>query len=188
MRWEDLFADLERQWEGMAAEERQAEIAERTRAEYARVTLLDRLRGSEGREIRMSTTTGQEVDGALAVVGADFVLLAATRQEHVLPLAALAAVSGLGPEAASAEVTGRVRARLGLGSVLRRIAADRSEVAVHRTAGPTLRGTVQRVGSDFLELAEHRLGESMAARPARRLTVVPFAAVALLTRAEPWTT
>jgi hypothetical protein len=181
VRWEELFADLEREWDALAGAERQAEIAERTRAEFARLVLVDRLRGSEGRHVRLATWRGRELSGELTVVGADFVLLASGRQEWLVPLVAVGSVSGLGAASVSAQEAGPVRARLGLGSVLRRVAADRSPVTV---VGPEQRpvcGTVQRVGADFLELAERPVDDSR--RPGRRL-LLPFAAIVLLTRSE----
>ncbi len=184
MRWEDLFADLEHEWEGLAQSERQAEIAERTRAEFAQVTFVDRLRGSEGRHVHLVTRLGEPVDGELTGVGADFVLLTSERHECVLPLAGLGSASGLGGASLSEQAAGPVRARLGLGSVLRRIAADRSVVTLVGGDGRSLSGTLQRVGADFLELAEHPYDE---ARPqmSRRLVLVRFDALVLLRRETP---
>jgi hypothetical protein len=187
VRWEDLFADLERQWDGLADAGRQAEIAERTRAEFARVGLVERLRGSEGRRVRLLARGGHEVAGELSRVGADFVLVTAGRAECLLPLDAVAAVGGLGPESVPAEVAGAVRARLGLGSVLRRVAADRSAVTVVvlDPPGRALSGRVQRVGADFLELAEPAPGEPPHPGGGGRVTLVPFAALVLLRRDAP---
>jgi len=182
MRWEDLFADLEQQWEALAEGERQAEIAERTRAEFAQLTLLDRLRGSEGREVRVRTRGGQDVEGRLCRVGADFLLLAPARRECVLPLHAVSAVTGLGDASVPEAAAGAVRARLGLGSVLRRVAADRSQVSLVAADGAVLNGTLQRVGSDFVEMAVHVPGDALEAARSRRLTLVPFAALEVLRR------
>ena len=52
MRWEyqlgDLFDDLEQQAEGLALTERDALVAEQSRAEYAQVDLTARLHASRG--------------------------------------------------------------------------------------------------------------------------------------------
>jgi hypothetical protein len=182
VRWEDLFADLEREWEGLAESERQAEIAERTRAEFAQVRLVDRLRGSEGRNVHLVTRLGEPVDAELTGVGADFVLLASARHEWVLPLAAVGSVAGLGNASLSEQAAGPVRARLGLGSVLRRIAADRSVVTLVGGDGSARSGTLQRVGADFVELAEHAYDEAPR-QASRRVVLVPFEAIVLLRRA-----
>lgn len=181
MGWDDLFADLEREWEGLAESERQAEIAERTRAEFARVTFLDRLRGSEGRHVHLVTRLGEAIEGELTGVGADFALLTSARREYVLPLAAVASSGGLTSASLSEQAAGRVRARLGMGSVLRRIAADRSAVTLVRVDGRALSGTLQRVGADFVELAEHHDGEPRRAQ-GRPAVLVPFTAIVLLRR------
>jgi hypothetical protein len=182
MRWEDLFADLEQQWEALAEGERQAEIAERTRAEFAQLTVVDRLRGSEGREVRVRTRGGRDVEGRLCRVGADFVLLVLPRRECVLPLSAVSAVTGLGDASLAEGAVGAVRARLGLGSVLRRVAADRSQVSLVVADGAVLNGTLQRVGSDFVEMAVHEPGDALEAARSRRLTLVPFAALEVVRR------
>ncbi|MGH3366178.1 MAG: hypothetical protein ACRDOY_03150 [Nocardioidaceae bacterium] len=185
MRWEDLFTDLEREWEAVSGEERRAETVERTRAELARLDLRGRLRGSEGRQVRLDSRCGRVVCGELTRVGADFVLVAAFRHECVLPIRALGAVSGLGGEVVPEHAAGPVRSRLGLGSVLRRICTDRSPVTVVRTGDQVSTGTLQRVGSDFLELAEHPLDEILRAEHLRSSTLVPFAALVMLRREAP---
>jgi small nuclear ribonucleoprotein (snRNP)-like protein len=182
MRWEDLFADLEQQWDALAEGERQAEIAERTRAEFAQLTLVDRLRGSEGREVRVRTRGGQDAEGRLGRVGADFLLLVLPRCECVLPLSAVSAVTGLGDASVPESAAGAVRARLGLGSVLRRVATDRSQVSLVTSDGAVLNGTLQRVGSDFVEMAVHEPGDALEAARSRRLTLVPFASFEVLRR------
>lgn len=182
VRWEDLFADLEREWEGLAEADRQVEIAERTRAEFARVTFADRLRGSEGRDVRLVTRLGDPVDGELTGVGADFVLLNSARHEYVLPLAAVGSATGLGAASLSEQAAGPVRARLTLASVLRRIAADRSVVTVVATDGRAVSGTLARVGADFVELAEQSYDETARAQQSPRVVLVPFPAIALLRR------
>jgi hypothetical protein len=54
------------------------------------------------------------------------------------------------------------------------VARDRAEVRVTTLAGIRLTGTVDRVGQDYFELAEHPAGEPRA-RGALRL--VPYAAL-----------
>jgi hypothetical protein len=182
VRWEDLFSDLEQEWEALAQAERQTEIAERTRAEFAQVTFVDRLRGSEGRQVHLVTRLGEPVDGELTGVGADFVLLTSDRHECVLPQAGLGAASGLGNASLSEQAAGPVRARLGLGSVLRRIAADRSVVTLVGSDGRSLSGTLRRVGADFVELTEHACDETPRAPTSRRVVLVRFDAIVLLRR------
>jgi hypothetical protein len=152
VRWDEVFGDLEREWEALGEGERRAEIAERTRAEFARVTLLDRLRGSLGGRVDVHTLCGHDLSGELTRVGADFVLLDAPPHEWVVPVHALLSVHGLGPRSVDSELAGPVAARLGLASMLRRVAADRSLVAITCADGRTVAGRLQRVGADFVEM------------------------------------
>jgi hypothetical protein len=180
VRWEDLFADLERHWEGLAGSERQAEVAERTRAELAAVPLLDRLRAAQGDAVRVAVTSEHRLAGRLARVGADFLLLEAPPHEYLVPTQAVVTVEGVGASALSAEAAGAVASRLGLGSALRRVAGDRAVVSVVSVTGVAVSGRVQRVGADFLELAVTS-GPEPEARAQQRL-LVPFTALALVRR------
>jgi hypothetical protein len=174
MRWEQLFEDLESQLEQLSLAERDAEIADRTRAELAKVSLLDRLRASLGRTVTCSLSDGGVVRGRLNRVGADFVLLGQAHGETVVPLTALVLLEGLGDGAVSADVAGRVVSRLGLRAVLRSLARDRSAVRLRVGSDRGLVGTVQRVGSDFLQLAVHEAEESPRPGTVRASPLVPL--------------
>jgi hypothetical protein len=45
-----------------------------------------------------------------------------------------------------------------------------------------LNGTLQRVGADFVEMAVHQPGDALEAARSRRLTLVPFAALEMVSR------
>jgi hypothetical protein len=175
MRWEQLFEDLESQLEQLSLAERDADIADRTRAELARVSLLDRLRASVGRTVICSLSDGAVVRGRLNRVGADFVLLSRARGETVVPLTAMVLVEGLGEGAVSADVAGRVVSRLGLTAVLRSLSRDRSAVRLCVGCDRALVGTLQRVGSDFLQLAVHEAEESPRPGAVWATPVIPLA-------------
>jgi hypothetical protein len=64
-----------------------------------------------------------------------------------------------------------VTARLGIGSALRGVEAGHGEASLYRLDGSGTRGTLARVGADFVEL---RGGDPE--RP--RVEVVPFTALA----------
>lgn len=175
MRWDDLFADLEAGLDAAHAADRADEVAERTRAERARVGLADRLRAHDGRA-DVLLRDGGTVRGEVHDAGPSWLLLADGPREHVVPLHAVAAVSGLTDQAA-AEV-GIVLSRLGLAQVLRGISQDRSVVRL-RVAGADLVGRVDAVGADHLDLTEVA-ADSL--RPTGRRRAVPTAALDLLTR------
>jgi hypothetical protein len=157
VRWDELFADLEAQAHAFEALDRSAEVADRTRAELARVPLASRLHHAVGREVRVAVTGAGEVVGRLRRVGADW-LLVTTPDEVVVTAGALTALWNL-PEAATAptgisSLVGRSR----ITAVLRAIARDRSPVSVTRRDGGVLVGTPDRIGADWFDLAVHAWG------------------------------
>ncbi|MPZ60799.1 MAG: hypothetical protein GEU93_05790 [Propionibacteriales bacterium] len=182
MRWEELFAELEGHWDALSASERAGEIAERTRAELARVQLMDRLRASLGREVLLTLANGQRVSGELRRVGADFVLIGGGRVELLAVVSSVVAVSGLADQSRTAEQAGPVATRLGIGSALRRIARDRLPVSVALVAGGEVHGTPRRVGADFVEIAEHPAGAMSRADEIVRVSALPFRAIAVVRR------
>jgi hypothetical protein len=157
MRLDALFEDLESQFDALQDGDLYGEVADRIRAEVGRITVLDRLRGAVGTVVRVELTYAEPVQGTLSRVGKDCLLLEAERyEEWLIPVTALAAIHGLGPWAEPAE--GAVAAKLGLAHLLRGIARDRSPVTLYCAAGAhPITGTIDRVGADFLEIAEHPL-------------------------------
>jgi hypothetical protein len=77
---------------------------------------------------------------------------------------------------------GPVSARLGLGAVLRGIARDRSAVTLVLVDGSALSGTLDRVGQDFVEVAEHPGADARRRTEVRGVRAVPYAAVAAVRR------
>lgn len=180
VRWQDLFADLEAQLLAEQRRELQAEVADRTRRERAEVTLLDRAARSVGQLVTVVTGAGP-VRGTLDDLGKDWLLLQEQgRHAALVPLASVTAIVGLAMRSDDDRGMGR---RFGLGVALRAIARDRAAVAIHDIAGGLATGTIDRVGADHLDLAEH---PADAMRRATALTghrAVPFAAIGVLRRA-----
>ncbi|MBM6404392.1 hypothetical protein JQN72_09085 [Phycicoccus sp. CSK15P-2] len=173
MRWEGLFADLEGQ---MAAEERRdldSEVAERTRRERALVELPARFAAGLGRRTGVVLAGGRGIEGELRDVGDGWLLLGAGHREVLVPLAAVAAVTGLPPSSEKA----RTARRFGLGYALRALARDRATVWVELSGGPPVVGTIDVVGADHLVLAEHPEGEPRRPENVRRMLTVPTAAL-----------
>lgn len=181
MRWERLFGDLEAQFAAAAAAELTAEVADRTRREVARLRLVDRLDAATGDRLDMTVAGAGTVRGVLRRVGPDWALLDVPSQPGVLvALSAVEAVRGLSARAREPGSEGAVLSRLSLGYALRGIARDRSPVAVVCRDGATIAGTIDRVGADFLDLAEHPAGEPRRARQVTGTTVVTFSAIAVV--------
>jgi hypothetical protein len=177
MRWDQLFDDLEAQLGAQERLERDSEVADRTRRERAGVELGARLAWAVGRVLRLRLLSGTQVEGTLLDLGEDWLLLElATGREAVLPMRAVMGVLGL-PARASAARTAR---RFALGYALRGLSRDRVAVAVTDTSGQVLTGTIDAVGADWLDLAEHALGESRRKENVRGRQTVPFGALVLV--------
>jgi hypothetical protein len=184
VRWERLFDDLEAQLDALDQQELAAEVADRTRREVARIRLADRLRAAYGHPVTCWVLGAGSVGGRVAAVGPDWVLLEeeSTAHEALVPLAALSGVAGLGLRSTVPGTEGVVGARLDLAHVLRGIARDRSSVGVRLVDGSSLGGTVDRVGADFAEVAEHGPGEQRRPSEVQGVRSVPFGALAVLRR------
>lgn len=176
-RWQQLFADLAAEFDAAAAAELEGEVRERARGEAARLTLVDRLRAAVGGSVELDVVGIGVLRGVLQAVGPDWLLLDDPR-EVLVPLAAVLSVAGLPAQSADPSTVGEVFARLGLCHALREIARRRSEIALVLVDGRVRHGTLDRVGQDFAELAEHPAGEPRRARAVRGVRTVPLAAIA----------
>jgi len=159
MTWErellDLFEDLEHQAEGLALADRDAEVAELARSEYAEIDLASRLHASVGRPLELTVAGVGALRGRLLGAGNGWLLLepAAGTQPWLLTVGALTAARGLAAGARRAD-TLPLTSRLGVASVLRRVADEAAAVVIVRTDGVHRQGRIGRVGGDFLEIAE----------------------------------
>jgi hypothetical protein len=181
MRWQQLFADLEAQLDESATADFAAEVRDRSRRELALVRLVDRLRPSVGQRLGTRLLGIGVLNGTLTAVGADWLLVTETGgREALMPLGAVLAVAGLDSVTAVPRSEGAVAARLGFGYALRGIARDRSAVMLYLTDGSTLAGTLDRVGADFVELAEHPAGEPRRRDTVRAVMTVPMAAIGVI--------
>jgi hypothetical protein len=181
MRWDALFEDLEAQFGAMQDSEFLTEVADRTRAELGRITMLDRLRAAVGATVSVDIGTGQDVMGKLSRVGKDCLLIdTAPHDEWLIPVGAISGLSGLGPWA---QMGAGVAARLGMAHLLRGIARDRSPVTVLCGEAETpATGTIDRVGADFVELARHPLDAPRRRTEVYDVRLIPTAAMRAVRR------
>jgi hypothetical protein len=156
MRWQQLFADLEAQFQAEQEASERVESASRVRVEVGALRLVDRLRGAVGSPVVLQCRGAGPVAGVLADVGVDWLLLIDDQgRECLVASSAVRAVSGLGRRTAIAEDAGPVRGRLDLRRALRGLARDRAPLRLVLDDGTVLTGTIDRVGADYVELAEH---------------------------------
>jgi hypothetical protein len=186
VRWQQLFADLSAQFEQAEEATERAEAASRARLELGAVRLADRLRAAVGSELVLRCRGAGQLAGRLTDVGVDWLLLEDERGAEVLVAsAAVLAVSGLGRLTAPLEEPGAVRPRLDLRWAVRAVARDRSTVQVVLGDGARLAGTIDRVGADFCELAEHPEDEPRRAGAVRGVQAVALSAVVLVRTVQP---
>jgi hypothetical protein len=181
MRWQQLFDDLEAQMAAADAAELEAEVADRTRRELALLRLVDRLGETRGHAIAATVWGAGTVHGRLLDAGVDWLLVEETGQREVLvPLAAVLGVTGVGARTAVPDGAGEVGRRMDLRWALRGLARDRAGVSVVLRDGSTVSGTLDRVGADHVDVAEHAPGEARRAAAVHQVRLVPIPALALL--------
>lgn len=150
MRWDRLFAELEAEAAELSERRRDAEIADRTRAELARTRWADRVRASTGATVRLRLLGADLVEGTVLQVAADWLLLRAGAHDVLVPTHAVVGIEGVG--AASAPVGESPVAAPTWPAAWRVLARDRARVRLVRTGGSTVHGVPVRVGADFVEL------------------------------------
>ena len=182
MRWSRLLADLESQLDALVSAETVAEVAERTRIETGSVRFLDRFRAAQNHPVEVRCVGAGTVRGAVAGTGSDWLLLAGdSGREVLIPMSAVTAVAGLGRAVAPPDRT-VVAARLGLRQALRGVARDRAPVRIGLVDGSESTGTLDRVGADFVDLAEHAPGELRRVAAVRRELTLPLCSIAVVRR------
>lgn len=177
MRWRRLFEDLEAQAEAAADAELGAEIAERSRREAALIHLRDRLAAAHGAAVTVHLPGAGQVQGLLADSGIDWLLLEERGAGEILvPLVALLGVAGAGAAVAVPDDSA-VGRRLDLRWALRGLARSRTAVRLVLIDGSVVLGTIDRVGADHVDLAEHGRDELRRATAVRQVRLVPFTAL-----------
>lgn len=171
-----MFEDLEARMAHLESQEIRATAEELGRAERSQVLLTDRLRAAAGSALRVHCGDGVLVEGQLAALGADWLLLgdsAESGRRVLVPLASVVMVEGLAPRARPS--TGEVLPDRPLGSVLRSLARDRELVRVV-CGGAEVPGRIAAVGRDALDLVVQPTGEQGAV-PAGHAVCIPFTGI-----------
>lgn len=158
MSWDEqlfaLFDDLEQQAKALYDANRAEELADRSRSEYAAVSLVSRLMASMGpehAELTLDLLGLGRVTGRVGRIGPDWCLVHGVAQDWVVRLAVVKAVVGASDRSVP-EVAWSPVSRLGLGSALRRLADAWVECRLHTLDGQAYEGRLCRVGSDFVEV------------------------------------
>lgn len=146
-----LFDDLEGQAAARFELERDAELVDRSRSVYHRVSLDSRLVASLGEQLTLEVAGVGRIDGELQRVGEGWGLMSGHAQDWIVRTAAVRVVQGAS-ERSVPEVAWSPLHKLGLGSALRRLAESHARCIVHLVEGTQHEALVRRVGSDFVEV------------------------------------
>lgn len=183
MRWDELFDDLEAQFGEAETADLAAEVTDRSRRELSLLRLVDRLRPVIGGPVSLRLVGAGVIEGELRAIGPDWLLLAEVgRREALVAAHAVISVGGLAAQSAVPHSEGQVAARLDLAYALRGIVRDRSAVALTLIDGSTAIGTLDRVGADFVELAEHAPGEPRRPDAVRAVRAYPLTSLVVVRR------
>jgi hypothetical protein len=186
MRWQRLFADLQAEFAAAEAAAERAEDASRRRVETGAVRLVDRLAGALGRPLALRCRGAGDVAGVLADVGADWLLLTDDGGREVLvATSTVRTVAGLGRATAAPRDDDPVRVRLDLRRAMRGLARDRSVVQVVLDDGSAHVGTVDGVGADHVELAEHAADQPRRATAVRGVRAIALSGIAVVRTLAP---
>ena len=183
MRWNALFADLEAQLDAADQATLDAEVRDRTRREQSLIAVVDRLVPAVGQQLTVSVQGAGSTTGIVSSAGADWILLTGVTRvdsELLIRSAAIMGIIGLGPASQSLARSSAVGSRLDLRWALRGLVRNRAGVQITVIDGAILTGTLDHVGADYVELAEHPAGEPRRPAAVRQTRVVPLTALALL--------
>ncbi|CAN5506435.1 hypothetical protein BH23ACT6_BH23ACT6_02000 [soil metagenome] len=184
MRWTRLFDDLEAQLVRLEQAELEAEVAETTRSQRSGVLLAEALAADLGRSLSIEALGIGQMTGDLTEVGSNWCMLdmdvqgPARRRSVLVSMAAIQSVSGLSGSVDQRE--GASQRRFDMRSALRALARDRAMVRLHLASGSTVTGTIDRVGRDHVDLADHPEDTPRRASAVRQTRTVPSWALCAL--------
>jgi hypothetical protein len=176
-----VFDELEGEFEAGLRQEAEQEALAAVRAEVGATVLWEQLARRIGRE----TTVLAGARAFRGVVVASYpeflVLRAVDGTEHLIRYgpAVSVALSAEPPALRPAPPAAARRYQFAL--ALRELARRREPVRVELVEGARCDGTIEAVGSDYLEVAEHDLGEARRRAAVRARRFVGFAAVVAVT-------
>lgn len=162
MAWDEelftLFDDLERQAQAQFSAEREVELADRSRAEYASVSWGSRVMASAGSPVSLDVLGVGTVAGSLDRVSDGWCLVRAAVRDWIVCWDAIGSIAGASARSLP-ELAWSPLARLGLGSALRGLADAGQDCVLHLGDGTRYDATLGRVGQDFVEARVGARGE-----------------------------
>ncbi|HVD13947.1 MAG TPA: hypothetical protein VNK73_05820 [Actinomycetota bacterium] len=174
-----VFEELEAEFEAGLRREAEQETVAAIRAQVGATNLWEQLARHVGTEA-VARAGAHVVRGTVAASYPDFFVLQDPEGgQHLVRVQAssLALSPGHEPlQPAPSSAAGRFHLAL----ALRELARRREPVRLELVDGNTVHGTIEAVGSDYLELAEHEVGEARREAVVRARRFAAFAAIAFV--------
>jgi hypothetical protein len=176
-----LFDDLEVAFEAGLRREAEQEAVAAVRAEIGATVLWEQLARRVGSEMVVLAGARTFRGTAVASYPEFLVLRAANGAEHLLRYGPAVSVA-LPPEPPDLRpAPAAATRRYGFALALRELARRREPVRIELVDGASVDGTIEAVGSDYLEVARHDPGEARRRAAVRGRRFVGFAAVVAVT-------
>ena len=176
-----VFDELEAEFEEGLRQEAEQQTVAAVRAELGATVLWEQLARRVGTEMVVYAGT-QVLRGSAVASHPEFLVLrGADGAEHLIRYGPAVSVALLAEPAALRPAPGPAARRHQLALALRELARRREPVRVHLVDGTAVAGTIEAVGSDYLQVAEHDLGEPRRRPAVRARRFIGFAAVAAVT-------
>jgi sRNA-binding regulator protein Hfq len=173
-----VFDELEAEFEEGLRQEAEQQTVAAVRAELGATVLWEQLARRVGTEMVAFAATQVLRGSAVASYPEFLVLRGADGAEHLIRYGPAVSVALPAEPAPLRPTPGPAVRRYQLALALRELARRREPVRVHLVDGTSLAGTIEAVGSDYLEVAEHDLGEARRRPAVRARRFIGFAAVA----------
>lgn len=158
MEHDEFLDDLAADFAAKLRAQRQVEATELAAADATEVTLSGRLLASVDAAVEIQLINGESLRGKVAEAAASWLILRLLRMDIFIWQRAIEVVSGLGP---APQWPTLVESRIPGTVKLREFAATRREIQF-TTRNQTLKGYIERVGADFVDVVDHGRREAIA--------------------------
>jgi hypothetical protein len=173
-----VFDDLEAEFEAGLRREAEQETMAAVRAELGSTVLWEQLARRADSEV-VAIAGGRVLRGNVVASYPEFLVLrAAGGAEHLIRYGPTVSFALPADPPALRPAPGAAVRRYQFALALRELARRREPVRVALGDGTSVDGTIEAVGSDYLEVAEHDPGEARRRAAVRARRFVGFAAVA----------
>ena len=176
-----VFDELEAEFEAGLRREAEQESMAAVRAELGTTVLWEQLARRIGSETAVLAGTRAFRGTVVASYPEFLVLRAADGAEHLIRYGAAASIALPAEPPPLRPTPAASRRRYQFGLALRELARRREPIRVLLADGTSCDGTIEAVGSDYLEIAEHDLGEARRRGAVRARRFIGFAAVVAVT-------